>query len=115
MKEMKNSETARRLREALAITNMSQQELSDRSGVPKASISQYVNGTHIPGNKKAGQLAEVLGVNPLWLMGFDVPRIDSDQNILEAYQAELIREFDGLSEDNKQLVRDLIKQLKNKE
>lgn len=69
---MKHEETARRLRSALSKSGLSQQELSDRSGVSKASISQYINGTHIPGNKKAGMMAEVLGCSPLWLMGFDV-------------------------------------------
>ncbi len=69
---MKHEETARRLRSALAKSGLSQQELADKSGVSKASISQYINGTHIPGNKKAGALALVLGCSPLWLMGFDV-------------------------------------------
>lgn len=69
---MRNEETARRLRQALAYANLSQQELSDRSGVSKASVSQYINGTHSPGNKTAGMMADILNVNPLWLMGFDV-------------------------------------------
>ena len=73
MKKMKNEETSRRIREILSLRNLSQQELADKSGVAKASISQYVNGTHVPGNKKAGQMAEVLKCDPLWLMGFDVP------------------------------------------
>jgi len=69
---MKHEETARRLRSALTKSGLSQQELAEKSGVSKASISQYINGTHIPGNKKAGMIAEVLGCSPLWLMGFDV-------------------------------------------
>lgn len=81
---MKHEETARRLRSALAKSGLSQQELSDKSGVSKASISQYINGTHIPGNKKAGMIAEVLGCSPLWLMGFDVKDnapLKEDKNI----------------------------------
>jgi transcriptional regulator with XRE-family HTH domain len=71
---MKNMETARRIREALNDCNMKPQELADASNVSKASVSQYVNGSHAPSNLSAGKMAAVLGVNPLWLMGFDAPK-----------------------------------------
>ena len=71
---MKHKETARRLSEALADRNMLPSELASKSGVSKASISQYVNGSHIPSNLSSTKMAEVLKVNPLWLMGFDMPK-----------------------------------------
>lgn len=70
---MKHELTAKRLQLAITNANMSAQELSKRSGVAKASISQYVNGSHKPSNISSGKLAPILDVNPLWLMGFDVP------------------------------------------
>ena len=79
---MKNKTTSERLIMALDRLNMKAQELSDRSGVNKASISQYVNGTHAPSNISAGKMASVLGVSPVWLMGFDVPMFD---NLLPNY------------------------------
>ena len=69
---MKYKTTAMRLRKALNMNNMKAQELVDHS-VQKASISQYVNGSHSPSNVSSGKMAKVLGVDPLWLMGFDVP------------------------------------------
>ena len=74
---MKNKTTSDRLILALDRLNMKAQELADRSGVNKASISQYVNGTHAPSNISAGKMASVLGVSPVWLMGFDVPMFDN--------------------------------------
>lgn len=71
---MKHQVTAQRLKDALAKNNMKAVELADRSGVSKASVSQYVNGSHKPSNVSAELMAEVLGVAPLWLMGFDVPQ-----------------------------------------
>lgn len=71
---MKYEITAYRLREALSDIGMSQQELADKSHIGKSSISHYINGTNEPGNKSAYQLAKVLGVNPTWLMGLDVPK-----------------------------------------
>lgn len=77
---MKYPVTANRLNEALNEANMTPQELSRKSGVNKASISQYRNGTHKPGNVSSGKMAEVLGVSPVWLMGFDVEKDGSGKN-----------------------------------
>lgn len=65
---VKYNEIARRFKEALNDLRMSAQELSEKSGVGKSSISHYVNGSNCPSNKTAGLLAKVLGVNPAWLM-----------------------------------------------
>ena len=79
VKPMKNSETAKRLSTAMNLAGITQQELSSRSGVNKSSISQYVNGSHVPSNVSAGKMAKVLGVSPVWLMGFDVPMREEDK------------------------------------
>ncbi len=64
--------TANRLKQAMNNININAQELADKSGVSKASISQYVNGSHKPSNISAPKLAQVLQVNAMWLMGFDM-------------------------------------------
>jgi transcriptional regulator with XRE-family HTH domain len=69
--------TAIRIREALNDLGMSQQELADKSKVAKSSISHYMLGHNKPNNKSAYMMANVLGVNPLWLMGLDVSKYDS--------------------------------------
>ncbi len=68
---MKYPETSRRLVEAMNEMNLTAQELADKSGVGKSSISHYVNGTNQPHNLNAGKLATVLNVNPQWLMGYE--------------------------------------------
>ena len=78
---MKHPLTAQRLKKALSDLNMKPQELADRSGVSKASISQYVNGSHAPSNISSGKMGKILSVNPLWLMGFDVPREENVTDI----------------------------------
>lgn len=70
---MKNPITANRLALALSNADMIPQELANASGVSKASISQYLNGSHSPSNISSGKMAKILNVNPVWLMGFDVP------------------------------------------
>ena len=78
---MKHPLTAKRKKKALSDLNMKPQELADRSGVSKASISQYVNGSHAPSNISSGKMGKILSVNPLWLMGFDVPREENVSDI----------------------------------
>lgn len=70
---IKNITTAKRLALALSNMNMIPQELANASGVSKASISQYLSGSHAPSNISSGKMAKILNVNPVWLMGFDVP------------------------------------------
>lgn len=62
-----------RLREALDIKNMTQQELSDKTGIPKASISQYLSGYAKPKSDRIYAISSALGINEAWLLGFDVP------------------------------------------
>lgn len=96
---MKNEITAKRLRLALDNTSMKPQELAEKSKVSKSSISQYVNGSHAPSNISAGKMGKVLGVEPLWLMGFDVsmksenssPELASDI-FAEMYNSDLIKD-----------------------
>lgn len=106
---MKNELTAKRLQLALSNANMKPQELAERSGVSKSSISQYVNGSHSPSNISSGKMSKVLNVNPLWLMGFDV---DMDIKKPSAVEAEndfdLISKFSMLNDRDKKIVLDMI-------
>ena len=89
---MKNKHTAKRLQKALSDMNMKPQELAEKSGVSKSSISQYINGSHVPSNISSAKMAKVLNVNPLWLMGFDVPR-KSDDHFYSTEGSNLIIEI----------------------
>lgn len=71
---MKHPATAERLRQAIERAGIIPAELSVKSGVSQASISQYLSGSHAPSNISSGKMAAVLRCSPVWLMGFDVPR-----------------------------------------
>lgn len=77
---MKYEISAKRLIMALERKGMIAQELSDQTGIHKSSISQYVNGSHVPSNISAGKMAAVLGVSPVWLMGYDVPMFEPQKH-----------------------------------
>ena len=47
-------------------------KLADQIGMSKQAISAYTAGVRVPKRPVINALAEALGVNPLWLMGYDV-------------------------------------------
>lgn len=105
---MKCELTASRLREALTEAGLRPQELSDLSGVNKASISQYLNGSHAPSNISSGKIGKVLRVEPMWLMGFDVPKKKELSSDEASKDLELVRKISLLSERDKEVVLDMV-------
>lgn len=100
-KKMDYSKNASRLKEAMAEKGIKAVELSALSGIGKSSISQYMKGSHWPDdNRKVGLIADILNVDPSWLMGFDVPKrkeekkanTDSDNDYIQRMIEGLIRE-----------------------
>ena len=68
-----------RLREAMSARNMKAVELSEKTGIHKASISYYLSGTNIPKQDRIFLIAKALDVNEAWLMGYDVPVARTDE------------------------------------
>ena len=64
---------AERLKTALEIRDISQSELSRKTGIGKSSISTYLTGEYEPKQKNIYKMALALNVNEAWLMGADVP------------------------------------------
>ena len=64
---------AERLKTALKIRDISQSELSRKTGIGKSSISTYLTGEYEPKQKNIYKMALALNVNEAWLMGAEVP------------------------------------------
>ena len=107
-----------------------QQSFADMCGVSKFSISQYVNGTNAPGNITAAKIARKCNVDPLWVMGFDVPKHgvekpqqqkyyineETARKAQEAFDDPNLRVLfdaaDGAKPEDIQMAADLLKRLK---
>lgn len=68
-----------RLQKAMSIRNMKASELSEKSGIPKSSLSEYIKGKYEAKQKGIYKLAKALNVSEGWLMGLDVP-MEKDLN-----------------------------------
>lgn len=71
---MKPIETfQRRLEKALAFRNMKPVELHEKTGISESLLSKYLSGNAIARQRKISLISETLNINPVWLMGYDVP------------------------------------------
>lgn len=62
-----------RLTKALEVRNLKPVELHEKTGLSESLISKYLSGVAIPRQRKIDILSDALSVNPVWLMGYDVP------------------------------------------
>lgn len=67
----KLSTIAERLREALVAARMKQIDLARASGLDRGAISNYLAGRYIPKFDAASRMADVLGCDVYWLIGFN--------------------------------------------
>lgn len=108
---MKYETTATRLRTALGRSGMTQQQLADASGVSKSAISHCINGRHTITNLTAKPMAQVLKVNPLWLMGFDVEMVERPDEIdvpLSADEVAIIDRYRKADDTTKSIIRKIL-------
>ena len=101
-----------RLKEALKVNDMTQSKLSEISGINTSTISEYIKGKYDPSRSRIFEFSEILKVNPVWLMGFDVPMKDekSEKEIetppvvdTSVLTAEELAEFEKVTQTNKLL------------
>ena len=71
---MSNSIFQQRLKELMNEQNISQKEICEKTKIPKSAMSQYINGYMLPKANRLYLIAKVFNVNPVWLMGLDVPK-----------------------------------------
>lgn len=71
-------DTSTRLQELMDIKNINQVDLCQRTGIPKSSMSMYLNGERSPRQNRLSQIAEKFNISEAWLMGYDVPMERTD-------------------------------------
>ena len=64
-----------RLRTIMEEQGLGYEQLGDRLHMNPQTLNRYVLGQREPKIGTAAAIARALGVDPLWLQGFDVPRI----------------------------------------
>ena len=63
---------AQRLKEAMERRGLCQQDIANRTGINKASISNYISGKYEAKQERLHKIAQALSVSEAWLSGYDV-------------------------------------------
>lgn len=77
MKKIDTSKFAVRFSEILSMSDENTYSISAKLGLTPATISRYANGKMTPKIPTLYSIADILKVNPLWLMGLDVEKRES--------------------------------------
>lgn len=73
------SDCKTRLQEALNDNDMKATDLAERLNISRSTVSQWLSGKTKPKRDRLVDIANILSVNPSWLMGLDVPKkVDTD-------------------------------------
>lgn len=104
-----NGEIAYRLNLALTGRGLRPIDLSKKTGISKASISQYMSGKYCPPAQNAEKIGSVLRVSPLWLLAYE----GAEEPDFLAYQPaevkdprldQLLSTFIALNEDGQKML-----------
>ena len=103
-----------RLAKALAIRGMKQHELCEKTKIPKSAISQYLSGLFEPKQDRLHIIAQALDVDPVWLMGFDVPMEKGKENspsepVLTEGEKKMLELFRLIPKDRQPEALDLLR------
>lgn len=103
-----------RIKKALSIRGMKQSELCEKTKIPKSALSEYISGAYEPKQDRVFIIAQALDVDPVWLMGFDVPmekekKISPNELQLTEGERAMLELFRLVPEDKQQLVLQMIR------
>lgn len=97
MNEERIATFAERIKEYMSLYDVKAVDLAKRFHVSRSTISQYVNGIVVPKRDRLVLIADALKIDPLWLMGYDVPierqklvtsdLTQTEQDIVKAYRS----------------------------
>ena len=114
MYEERKSNCSERIATALAIRNMKQSELCERTKIPKSAISQYISGAFEPKQDRIYLIARELDVSEAWLMGYDVPmerdkKTSPNESQLTEGEKMVLELFRKIPEDRQAEALDLLR------
>jgi transcriptional regulator with XRE-family HTH domain len=85
-----------------------------RIGISRASVGAYATGTRSPKKPVLMAMAHAYHVNPLWLLGYDVPKykeVPASGGDLSDMQKQLMARITTLSDDEVRAVRAIVDQV----
>ena len=112
-------EIGQKIKKARLERGLTQQELGNLVGVQKSAIAKYENGRVVNIKRSTLQkITKALNIRPSELLFNETPKDTADLHVKIITDFELmdaIRDYYLLNEENRRIVRDLIRSLKKSE
>lgn len=105
---MKVSDSRHRLLELMDFYNITQKDISEKSGVHKSAISMYVNGDRLPRQDKISMICDAYNLDPAWLMGYDVPMHRRNSAQAAEQHFSILEKYLKLSPRDQEIVENMI-------
>ena len=124
---MRNENTSIRLKKIMADKGLKQADILNKCKpicerynkmynmniqITKSDLSQWISGVYEPRQNKLTVLAEALGTNEVWLMGFDVPNVPKDEynsSVSKEKEKEMLKDVlkrKGFLNDNEEITEE---------
>ena len=124
---MRNENTSIRLKKIMADKGLKQADILNKCKpicerynkmynmniqITKSDLSKWISGVYEPRQNKLTVLAEALGTNEVWLMGFDVPNVPKDEynsSVSKEKEKEMLKDVlkrKGFLNDNEEMTEE---------
>jgi len=104
---MRTSNSQHRIKEILEYFDISASDLSKRTGLAKSTLSCYMSGKRIPRQEQLAMISDPFNINPVWLMGYDVPMFNNAESneLAESLDKfKLTTELGNISNDEMKMI-----------
>lgn len=105
---MKITDTQHRLLEIMQEFDVTQEEIARRTGITKSAVSNYIKYGRDPRQDKVSMIAEAFGVDPAWLMGYDVPMFSRNNEAISHKDSAHMRKYLRLSPRDQRIIDQMI-------
>jgi len=99
-----------RLKEILDENKENLESLSKKIKISPSSLSRYVAGKMSPKITTIQVISELFGINPVWLMGYDVPKYSDNREVIKVTNL-----YKSLNKNNQEKTIDYMEYLKSKQ
>lgn len=102
-----------RLRQLMQYFDIRITDIANKTGIAKSVVSMYVNGKREPRQDKIAIICDAYGLDPAWLIGFDVPMFVDKPSapVLNEDDMRLMLKFKRLDENQRRIVKELIESM----
>ena len=110
---MKVESCGERIKKALRIRGKKNSDLAYFLKIDRGTITNYINDKYAPKTDRLNLMAQYLNVDPVWLLGYNVPMESYHEKIKKDDEKTeiIISSLKELSDPQKQIVLSMVKEL----